>query len=251
MGGDSVVNEISLDITIPVLNEEKRLIKGVTETLSFLQNTSIKDYQITIADNGSTDKTELIANELVSQHPDVLRFIQVKQKGVGLALRNSWGSSTKDVIGYMDVDLATDLQHIQEAYDKIRIDQVDVVNGSRLLKGSEVINRTIVREITSRGFNFLLQQMLGVNFSDGMCGFKFLKRSIYKNLILTNIETDGWFFCAEILVKASWLGMNVQEIPVKWTDDNDSRVKLVSLSSSYLKEILRLRRERKTFAGII
>jgi len=45
--------------------------------------------------------------------------------------------------------------------------------------------------------------------------------------------------------------MNVQEIPVKWTDDNDSRVKLVSLSSNYLKEILRLRGERKTFAGII
>ena len=157
------------------MNEESRLERGVTKTVEFLEKSEIKNYSITLADNGSTDNTEKLATNLTERFPAV-RALKVDRRGVGLALKQSWASSDADLIGYMDVDLATDLNHILEVYQIFQNnDEVDIINGSRLLPNSQVSNRSILRGITSRGFNFLLNTMLDVKFSDGMCGFKFIK----------------------------------------------------------------------------
>ena len=217
------MNGLKLDISIPVLNEELRVENGVVKTIEFLENNKIKNYSITIADNGSSDNTEGIAKKLIERFHRI-RFIKVNKKGVGLALKKSWGSSDAELIGYMDVDVATDLSHLIDAYKLLHSDEVDIVNGSRLLPGSRVMNRSIIRNITSRGFNFLLKKALNVNITDGMCGFKFLKKTAYDKLEKIGLENDEWFFCTELLVKAEWLGMRVLEIPVIWKDDRDSRV---------------------------
>lgn len=235
----------SIDITIPVLNEELRLEKGITETIQFLDKQYVKDYIITIADNGSTDRTEEISNNLINLYPSKIKYIKVSKKGVGLALRTSWPKSDKDIVGYMDVDLATDLKHLIEVLDMFnQNEKVDIVNGSRLLSGSIVEGRKLIREITSRGFNFILKSLLRVNFSDGMCGFKFFRREVAKELIDTGIKTDGWFFCTEILTIANWNNYNIKEIAVNWNDDPNSKVKVISLTLNYLKEILRLRSQK-------
>lgn len=80
-----------------------------------------------------------------------------------------------------------------------------------------------------------------------MSGFKFFSRNTATELINKGIELDGWFFSTEILVKALWCGHMVKEIPIVWTDDNISKVKVIQLTKEYLIEILRLRKERKTF----
>ena len=165
------MRDLKLDITIPILNEESRLETGVTEAFQYLEKSSIKNYSITLADNGSTDNTANIANELKKRFP-LIKTLKVDKRGVGLALKKSWAASNADLIGYMDVDLATDLNHILEVYQAFQNnDEIDIVNGSRLLANSTVKNRSILRGITSRGFNFLLNSMLGVKFTDGMCGF--------------------------------------------------------------------------------
>ena len=163
------------------------------------------------------------------------------KRGVGLALKQSWASSDADLIGYMDVDLATDLNHILEVYQIFQSEEVDIVNGSRLLPDSQVKNRSVIRGITSHGFNFLLKTFLNVNISDGMCGFKFLKKTSYDKIFQSGLENNDWFFCTELLVKAEWMGMKICEIPVRWEDDKDSRVKLFKTIIKYSKEIKRLK----------
>ncbi|MBT3877194.1 MAG: glycosyltransferase [Nitrospina sp.] len=238
------MSNLKLDITIPILNEESRLERGVTKTVEFLEKSEIKNYSITLADNGSTDNTEKLATNLTERFPAV-RALKVDRRGVGLALKQSWASSDADLIGYMDVDLATDLNHILEVYQIFQNnDEVDIINGSRLLPNSQVSNRSILRGITSRGFNFLLNTMLDVKFSDGMCGFKFLKKTSYDKIFQSGLENDGWFFCTELLVKAEWMGMRICEIPVKWEDDDDSRVRLFKTIMSYSKEIKRLKLQK-------
>jgi glycosyltransferase involved in cell wall biosynthesis len=232
-----------IEITIPILNEEFRLEQGVTEAVEFLENSGIDNYSIVLADNGSTDNTEQIAQSLTKRFPTV-KAIKVSKRGVGLALKQSWGSSEADFIGYMDVDLATDLNHILEAYRILQGEEVDVVNGSRLLPNSQVKNRSIIRGITSHGFNYLLKALLKVNISDGMCGFKFLKKTSYDKILKSGLENNEWFFCTELLVKAEWMGMNIHEIPVKWEDDSDSRVELFKTITKYLKEIKRLKLQK-------
>jgi len=238
---------VLFEITIPVLNEEKTLRKNVEKVYDFLEESIIDNYTILIADNGSIDKTPLIGDKLSDEYDDV-KYIKVGKRGVGLALRTSWMKSEAEIVGYMDLDLATNLKHLIDVYNEfIENDKIDIVNGSRLLPNSVVVNRTLLREITSRGFNFLIQNLLNVNISDGMCGFKFFRRDKAQSLIKTGINIDGWFFSTEILVKADWSKMTIKEIPIEWTDDQDSKVNVVKLSSNYFKQILRLKFEKNRF----
>lgn len=235
------------ELTIPVLDEEKTLEKNVLKVLDFCKKELTPLVQIVIADNGSTDQTGTIGEKLAEDF-DEIKYIRVPRKGVGLALRTSWLSSKAEVVGYMDLDLATDIEHLKQVYKILLIDRnFQIVNGSRLLPNSEVKNRSALREITSRSFNKFVQNLLGVGITDGMCGFKFFRRETAFKLINTGITTDGWFFSTEILVKAEWLGIPVKEIPIKWTDDPDSKVNVLNLSKEYLKELLRLKKEKKQF----
>lgn len=200
---------------------------------------------LTIADNGSTDKTAEIARNLARDHKQV-SYLHVDTKGVGQALKKAWLASTSEIIGYMDVDLATDLAHLSTVAEIFAKDPSDlVVTGSRLIPGSNVINRSRVRSLTSVSYNWILRRLLDVQLSDGMCGFKFMRRSAFERIMRAGVQNNEWFFNTEILVKAQWIGLPVREIPVIWTDDRDSRARILELTYKYLKEVLRLRSQRK------
>ena len=235
---------MTFDITIPVLNEEKTLDQQVRILHDFLQThfPTKGQWRIVIADNGSSDDTLVIAQTL-SQELAGVSYINVPRKGVGLALKTSWSQTTADIVGYMDLDLATDLSHFLEAYNAILQGQ-DVVYATRLHSKSQVIGRTTKREITSRAFNFILKTYLGVHFSDGMCGFKWLRREHVRPLMEGGAVSDGWFFSTELLTVAEWKGLKLFELPVKWTDDPDSRVKIGALAKQYLRA-MRVLKKRK------
>lgn len=237
----------SIDITIPVLNEELRLEKGVRTTVYFLDNNNIKDYIITIADNGSTDKTEIIANSLVNEYDGKVRYIKVPEKGVGLALKSVWPKSDKDIVGYMDVDLSTDIKHLLKVLELFENKNVEVVNGSRISKGSVVINRKLLRECTSRIYNFLVRTYFNGKARDYTCGFKFFKRDVALKLINQGIDEKGWFFVSEILIRAEKSNKNVFEIPVKWEDDPEgTTVRVGKLSLYYIKQIIKLKHKLRS-----
>ena len=230
-----------LEITIPVLNEEKTIKLKIKEMINFVENNiSNVNVKFIIADNGSRYSLELVDKF------ENLEYIKLPEKGVGLALRTSWLKSSADYVGYMDLDIATDLEALKIVTSEME-KNTKIINGSRLLKDSIVINRTLLRELSSRVFNMILKLVLKVKFTDGMCGFKFLDRKIAQELIETGIDTKGWFFSTEIMVKGSWKNIEIKEIPVKWTDDRNSKVKIFSLSLNYLKSIFKLKNEEKEF----
>lgn len=234
-----------INIVIPVLDEELALEHGVKSTIEYLDKGKVKgSYRITIADNGSTDKSYEIAQRLCDEYEQVKCF-KVSRRGVGLAFREAIKNNSCDLIGYMDVDLATDLRHLEEVYSALNKKETSIVVGSRLAPGAKVVGRTLKREITSRGLNLLLHIILRVKFSDAMCGFKFYKKEVAEQLIKKCSQTDGWFFCAEMMIRAEWAGISIYEIPVEWHDDLKSKVKVAKLSANYLSEIFRLYRERR------
>lgn len=237
---------MKLEITIPVLNEERTLKKNILKARTYINDNVTNNFSIVIADNGSIDNTKNIAIKLENMY-DNIKYISVGKIGVGLALRTSWMQSEADIVGYMDLDLATDLEHLKEVYELFNKKNVSIINGSRLLPSSKVNNRTMFREITSRGFNLLVKSILRVKLSDGMCGFKFFKREIAQKLIKTGINTDAWFFSTEILVKAIWSGIEIIELPLLWTDMGDTRVKIFKSICTYLTSIIKLKMEKDEF----
>lgn len=240
---------MTFDITIPVLNEEVTLAANVKTLHHFLRQhfPTAGQWQIVIADNGSTDKTLEIAQQLSADIPEVT-YVKVPRRGVGLALKTSWGQSKADIVGYMDLDLATDLSHFIETYQAIAKQDCDVVYATRLHRNSQVINRPFKREVASRIFNFLLKAYLGVQFSDGMCGFKFLKRAVYPALHEGGAQNDGWFFSTELLTVAEWQKRQLFELPVKWTDDiSSSKVKIIPLAIRYIKAMRELKSKQNPY----
>ncbi|MEY3367855.1 MAG: hypothetical protein RI973_1010 [Bacteroidota bacterium] len=237
---------MTFEVTIPVLNEEETLERQVLTLRDFLRIhfPDAGQWKIIIADNGSTDRTFEIACELNGRFQEIVP-LKVPSKGVGLALKHSWGQSKADIVGYMDLDLATDLKHFPEAYDALARQGYDLVYATRLHPQAQVIGRTLKREITSRALNFILKVYLGVRFSDGMCGFKWMKRSVYTALNQGGAVSDGWFFSTELLTVAEWQGMKMLELPVKWTDDiSSSRVRIVKLALQYLSAMKVLKAKR-------
>lgn len=237
---------MTFDVTIPVLNEEQTLVLQVRTLHRFLSQhfPDTRQWQIVIADNGSTDHTRSLALELANELPEV-KLVQVPEKGVGLALKTSWGQSQADLVGYMDLDLATDLQHFIQAYHALATEGFDLVYGSRLHSRSRVEGRTVKREITSRVFNKMLQTYLGTRFSDGMCGFKWLRREYVQPLLAGGAVSDGWFFSTELLAVAEWKGLKMCELPIKWTDDStSSKVEIMPLAKQYM-QAMKVLKQRK------
>ncbi|MBK9928619.1 MAG: glycosyltransferase [Saprospiraceae bacterium] len=233
-----------IEITIPVLNEEKLLKQNVLVLHQFLHKefSSIQTWSIVIADNGSTDHTRQIGEKLALTYPN-LRYLRLDERGVGHALQTSWVQSKASIIGYMDLDLATDLDHLKEAMIAFS-DGYDIVYATRLHPNSKVRGRSMMRSWTSRCFNFILRQYLGVHFSDGMCGFKFLRKEVYARLYENGAQSKGWFFSTELLVIAAWLKLKIYELPVTWTDSAESHVRIIPLAWQYLKAMRRLKQNK-------
>lgn len=241
-------NSVKIEITIPVLNEEKTIVSQIEKMVSFISLLNFKhSFSLVISDNGSTDNTMMLGQKLEEKYKDFIQYINIGKRGVGLALRTSWLQSSADYVGYMDLDLATDLNHIRDVLDTIERNHPDIIYATRLHKNSCVIGRSVKREITSRAFNKIVQKYMNISFSDGMCGFKFLKRSIVEDLINSGAISDGWFFCTEILIIAEWNKKSLYELPVRWTDDPYSKVNIKNLTIEYIKamHLLKLRYKNK------
>jgi glycosyltransferase involved in cell wall biosynthesis len=236
----------TVDLVIPVLNEEIELEQNVRKVLAFAKDPRLQSYdlRIVIADNGSTDRTQQIARDLTTRNAGQVAYVRLEERGVGRALKKVWMESTADIVGYFDLDLATDLKHLPDALDALTIQGFDITYGTRLHKKSEVIGRSLKREITSRLYNGLLHLYLGTQFSDGMCGFKFLKRDIFLRLYDAGAVSDVWFFTTELLAVSEWEGFKLYELPIRWTDSPDSRVRIVRLALESMKAMRELKRRK-------
>lgn len=231
-------------IAIPVLNEEEQLRSKLTELVSFIRQSGFNFVRVVVADNGSTDSTPRIASELANEFEEV-SSIRLNCRGVGLALKTAWKVEDATHVGFMDLDLATDLSHLQDVLRAIEQSDPDLVVGSRLKRGASVRNRSLIRSLTSRVFNTVVRTKLGVDFSDGMCGFKFAKKAWFDKASSLFKFSDGWFFSTELLVAAQWMRGNIVELPVQWTDDRRSKVRLVRTSMEHLRAINDFKEQRK------
>lgn len=228
----------TLDVVIPVYNEERDLEASVERVLDHLA-TFPWAFRVTIADNASTDGTAVVARRLAHTYADV-RVVHLAEKGRGRALKKAWLASDAAVLVYMDVDLSTDLNALLPLVAPLISGHSDLAIGSRLGHGSRVA-RGPKRELISRSYNLLLRGTLRARFSDAQCGFKAIRADVARE-VLPLVEDDAWFFDTELLVLAERAGLRIHEVPVDWIDDPDSTVDIVRTALDDLRGIVRLGR---------
>ena len=229
-----------LDVVLPGLNEEEGLENTVQTLSSFMrENMSQYQWRILIADNGSTDATQDIGRRLARESERV-EYLRLERRGRGRALKQAWTQSDADVVAYMDMDLSTDLERLPPLVSAVAEGGSDVAIGSRLKRGAQVVGRSPKREFISRCYSLIFRTMFLTGFRDAQCGFKAVGRRVVED-VLPLVKDTGWFFDTELLILCEKNGYSVEEIPVRWVDDPDSRVRIVSTAYEDLKGLARLR----------
>mgnify|MGYP001687165546 FL=1 len=229
-----------IDVVVPVLNEEKILQQSITTLDEYMAKRLPYRYQITIADNGSQDKTLEIAKNLAEKHQSV-QVVSLAERGRGRALKRVWQNSSADILTYMDVDLSTSLDDFLPMIQPLAAGETGVAIGSRLMKDSRT-SRGVKREFISRCYNNIIKWTSRTKFSDAQCGFKAIRRDVAAKL-LPKIKDNEWFFDTELLIKTERAGVPIHEQPVTWIEDTDSRVKIVKTAVDDLKGLYRVNKE--------
>lgn len=236
--------KLTIHLLFPVLNERLRLQSGIDRTMSYLKENVSIPYQITILDNGSEDETPQIGMALAEKYPEV-SYVRVGERGVGVAFRKGIEMNECALVGYMDIDLSTDIKYLGRTIKLFQTrPELEYVNGSRFAKESDTKGRKWYRKITSMGLVFLLKAVFHMKATDAVCGFTFLRKETAERLVKACGNDNGWFYTIEFLLRAERMGVVIYDMPVEWQEDYNTTVKVWKTIKNYLVQIYKL---RKTF----
>jgi glycosyltransferase involved in cell wall biosynthesis len=229
----------SVDLVIPCYNEQVVLAESIARLRAWCTENLPYPWRIVIADNASTDDTLAVARRLAAEDPDGIAVLHLDRKGRGRALKQAWLASSADAMCYMDVDLSTDLAMISPLLAGVLEEGYDLAYGSRVSRGSD-IERSFKREINSRGYIAVIKLLFWTRFADAQCGFKAINRDAAQQL-LPHVQDGEWFFDTELLILAEKGGWKLKEVPVRWVEDPDSRVKFPQDIIKMASQLIRLR----------
>jgi glycosyltransferase involved in cell wall biosynthesis len=205
-----------VSIALPCYNERELALEHTQKLLHFLESTDWS-FEILICDDASNDGTSEILDRLKSDQIRVFHYTNGPSRRENLAVTLQQGRG--EILAYMDMDLSTSLEHLKDIINPILEEKYDIVIGSRYQKGA-VIQRTPLRRIYSELYNRTIQVFLGSRILDHQCGFKAFRREILLELIqemgYDSQFARGWFWDAELLIRAQRHQMRVLELPVRW-----------------------------------
>ena len=224
-----------ISIIIPVYNGEKQLPTCLEKTISYCNN-NFDDYEIIIAEDGSSDNSVLIINEFITKN-DKVKILSFKERqGKGGALINAIPTAKKEYIGFMDVDLAANPSEFNKFL--LNIDDYDIIIGSRILRGDlPPIQRPFYRTFFSYAYSKLFRVLFRIPIYDPQCGMKLFRKEIASKLF-SEIETTAFAFDSELLVKACLLNLRIKETPINWKHDSASQVSVITQIHEMSQDLL-------------
>ena len=224
----------SLCIVVPVFNEERRL-PALLEALhreadAIAARAGLQLVQVVAVDDGSTDGTAelLAAADDLGGRFSVERF--PRNRGKGAAVRAGMLRATTDLVLMTDVDLSTPLDELVRLAAKLD-EGADICIASRAHRESDIVVRQPRhRELMGKAFNVIVRALTRIPWKDTQCGFKLFRLSTARRLFELQ-RVEGFAFDMELLVLARRLGLRVAEVPVRWIDNPDTRVGLLTSST--------------------
>lgn len=218
------LKRITVEVIIPVYNEEQILAHTFNTLSRFLEEQKDLDWKITIASNGSTDKTDEIAEFIANRYKGI-KFFHLPQRGRGRVLRKAFGESSAEVCIYVDADLPIDI-NILPSLIKFSIERKAIVLPNRLDMRA-FPQRPIYRTLLSRIYNLLIKVLFPYTaIKDAQVGMKVIPRCVFDDT-LSEIRNNNFFFDTELLLIAERKGYPIIQIPANCYDMRYSKVNLI------------------------
>ncbi|HSF61909.1 MAG TPA: dolichyl-phosphate beta-glucosyltransferase [Gaiellaceae bacterium] len=235
----------TLAIVVPAYNEEGRL-GGLFETLErdadrVASAAGLRLAEVIVVDDGSTDGTAALLDGYGGLDGR-LRVVHLgRNQGKGAAVREGMLGANTDFALVTDVDLSTPLDDLATLVGADG-EGVDAAIGSRALRSSRVLVRQpAYRELMGKAFNLALRILTRLPYRDTQCGFKLFRLETTR-VLFERQRVRGFAYDAEICVLAREHGLRVVEVPVRWSNHPDTRVKLIASSTRMGLDLLRIAR---------
>lgn len=180
----------SLSVFFPAFNEEDIIAKTV-ESAAQAAARFAEDYEIIVVDDGSSDKTAQIVDEIAKRNPHVRVVRHEHNRGYGAALRTGFASASKELVFFSDADGQFDLQELPGLLSLLG--RAPVVLGYRIRR-SDPAHRLFIAKV----YNLVVRAVFGLRVRDIDCAYKLFRRDVLKQV---SLESNGAFISSELLIK--------------------------------------------------
>jgi dolichyl-phosphate beta-glucosyltransferase len=234
---------MKLTIIIPAYNEEKKIEKDILLADKFLTEQNLNG-EIIVVDDGSSDATYRKANDARERISSSLNVIKNERNcGKGCAVKRGMLEARGEYIAYCDAGATVPLNNVLVGLNLLMNNDCDIAHGSRMLKESMIkVPQAKDRKLSSALIRFIVVKFLGVpeSLTDTQCGFKIYKKEAARK-IFPKQKTNGFMFEVENILRARKNGFRINEFPVEWSCDRDSRITLLSTPWKVLYEMIRIK----------
>jgi dolichol-phosphate mannosyltransferase len=207
----------AFSLIIPAYNEEGRIA-------TLLASLPARGGEYIFVCDG-TDGTADLVERFAALHPEIsIRCLKYTRRlGKGGGVREGLKAASAPLIGFMDADCSTSVGDMMSLFALIGED--DGVIGSRWIEGAELIERQgFLRRVQSRGFNHLIRLLFRLPYRDTQCGAKVFSKTAV-DTVLPFMKSSGFEFDVELLWRLRTAGFIIREVPVRWQNNKDTRVK--------------------------
>jgi dolichyl-phosphate beta-glucosyltransferase len=238
------MNFMDLSIVIPALDESKKIARDVEEAAVFLEDNKLAG-EIIVVDDGSHDNTAEIAESVelsTAIQRSVIRYEH--HRGKGYAVRTGIKQTSAEYVMFADSGCCVPYEDVLHGLKLLKNGDCDIAHGSRKMRGCHIEKtQSLYRRICSKMFHWFVIHYMKVpsEFTDTQCGFKIYKGDAARHLYGECI-TDGFIFDIEIILRARKEGYHIQEFPIDWTCDRDSRLSPTRSSWRVLSELITIKR---------
>ena len=235
-----------ISIIIPAFEEEARVGDSIKRIVAFIRESSTPA-ELIVVDDGSKDATASTAEAAFAAAVDIsTKVIRYEQnRGKGFAVKTGLLAASAPIALFTDADLSTPIEETRKLVDPIRNGEFDVTFGSRALDRSLIgTHQPWRREQGGKVFNLIVRTLTGMPFWDTQCGFKAFDMKKFRPL-LDLMQIDRFGFDVEFLYVAKLHGLRLKETPVRWNNDERSKVSVVRDSMRMFKEVTEIRGNAK------
>jgi dolichyl-phosphate beta-glucosyltransferase len=230
---------LTWSVVIPAYNEAVRLPRYLDEVVQALDGRG-EPYEIIVVDDASQDGTSDVVNAAARTHPAV-RLLRLEENvGKGGTVRAGMLAARGQYRLFTDADGATPIAELKRLEAALAAG-ADVAIGSRVLADPGVSVTTRRHRVAAgRVFNWVRERFGLRGIADSQCGFKLFRGAVADDLF-GRLRTQGFAFDVEILLLAQRAGYRIAEVPVNWTDQPGSKVRVLTDGPRMVGQILMAR----------
>lgn len=202
-----------LSVFYPMWNEEAYIERAVAfgkrACESLMADGDIRDYELIVIDDASTDRTPEIADFLATIDPHVRVVHHERNRKLGGAMKTGFAAATGDLVLYTDADLPFDMAELPRALRLLREYEVDIISAYRFDRTGEGSLRSLYTWV----YNGLIKTLFGVKVRDINFAFKLIRTRVFDHV---ELQSEGSFIDAELVIRATRMGYEIMQMGVDY-----------------------------------